>query len=123
MSNLNTEKNIPIIKKENIIQEYKIKSLYLAKCAHEIKNILISIISFIENSQITINSNNNEDNEITSHLTPEKSKNFLKSLCDFGMNFIFDINRLSKEEHLNKLNLSNEKREEFDPIEALKFCA
>ena len=123
MSNLNTEKNIPIIKKENIIQEYKIKSLYLAKCAHEIKNILISIISFIENSQITINSNNNEDNEITSHLTPEKSKNFLKSLCDFGMNFIFDINRLSKEEHLNKLNLSNEKREEFDPIEALNFCA
>ena len=123
MSNLNTEKNIPIIKKENIIQEYKIKSLYLAKCAHEIKNILISIISFIENSQITINSNNNEDNEITSHLTPEKSKNFLKSLCDFGMNFIFDINRLSKEEHLNKLNLSNEKTEEFDAIEALNFCA
>ena len=42
MSNLNTEKNIPIIKKDNIIQEYKIKSLYLAKCAHEIKNILLS---------------------------------------------------------------------------------
>ncbi len=127
MSNLNTEKNIPIIKKDNIIQEYKIKSLYLAKCAHEIKNILLSIISFIENSQITINSNNdyndNEYNETYNHLTPEKSKNFLKSLCDFGMNFIFDINRLSKEEHLNKLNLSNEKTEEFDAIEALNFCA
>ena len=127
MSNLNTEKNIPLIKKGNIIEEYKIKSLYLAKCAHEIKNILISIISFIENSQITINSNNDfndkEDNETNSNLTPEKSKNFLKSLCDFGMNIIFDINRLSKEEHINRLNFSNEKREEFNAIEALNFCA
>ena len=127
MSNLNTEKNIPLIKKGNIIEEYKIKSLYLAKCAHEIKNILISIISFIEKSQITINSNNDfndkEDNETNSNLTPEKSKNFLKSLCDFGMNIIFDINRLSKEEHINRLNFSNEKREEFNAIEALNFCA
>ena len=48
MSYLNT---IQIQNDESAMkEEYKIKSLYLAKCAHEIKNILISIISFIENS-------------------------------------------------------------------------
>ena len=32
-----SDKNIPKIVTDKIIEEYKIKSLYLAKCAHEIK--------------------------------------------------------------------------------------
>ena len=124
MSNQIIEKNNLVSENDKIIEEYKIKSLYLAKCAHEIKNILISITSFIENSQIIINANDScNDNETRDSLTPEKSKNFLKSLCDFGMNLIFDINRLSKEEQVNKLHFINDKIEQFNAIEALNFCA
>ena len=123
MSIYNTDNNSPKFIKENIIQKYKIKSFYLAKCAHELKNILISIISFIENCNITLNENGTFINELEKErnmLTPEKSKNFLKSLCDLGMNLIFDINRLSKEE--NKPTFSKEKKKEFNLIEALNFC-
>jgi hypothetical protein len=111
MSIYNTDYNSPKVIKENIIQKYKIKSFYLAKCAHELKNILISIISFIENCNITLNENGTFINEFEKEknmLTPEKCKNFLKSLCDLGMNLIFDINRLSKEE--NKPTFSKEKK-------------
>ena len=69
--------------------EFKFKALYLAKCAHEIKNILISISSFIENNSIVIKQKNSSFNE-------EENINFLKSLCDFGMNLIFEINLLKK---------------------------
>ncbi len=123
MSIYNTDNNSPKFIKENIIQKYKIKSFYLAKCAHELKNILISIISFIENCNITLNENGTFINEFEKEknmLTPEKCKNFLKSLCDLGMNLIFDINRLSKEE--NKPTFSKEKKKEFNLIEALNFC-
>ena len=112
-----SDKNIPKIVTEKIIEEYRIKSLYLAKCAHEIKNILISITSFIENSKITIIENNEEEKEKS-----DKSKNFLKSLCDLGMNIIFEINRLSKEEHINELHIINEKIEQFNAIDVLNFC-
>ena len=123
MSIYNTDYNSPKVIKENIIQKYKIKSFYLAKCAHELKNILISIISFIENCNITLNENGTFINELEKEknmLTPEKCKNFLKSLCDLGMNLIFDINELSKEE--NKPIFSVEKKKEFNIIEALNFC-
>jgi len=126
MSDPNTKENIKKDEEENIIkEEYKIKSLYLAKCAHEIKNILISIISFIENSKITIEPitnilNNYSDNEVKNSLSPEYSKNFLKSLCHFGMNLIYDVNRLSKQE-TKTLNFEEEKNK-FNINEALNFC-
>ena len=120
MSYLNT---IQIQNDESAMkEEYKIKSLYLAKCAHEIKNILISIISFIENSKITIepylnvyNNYHNNYNKKRETLSPESSKFFLKSLCDFGMSLILDINRLSKEE-TKRSNFQEEKNEKFNPV-------
>ena len=126
MSYLNT---IQIQNDESAMkEEYKIKSLYLAKCAHEIKNILISIISFIENSKITIepylnvyNNYHNNSNKKRETLSPESSKFFLKSLCDFGMSLILDINRLSKEE-TKRSNFQEEKNEKFNIVEALNFC-
>ena len=126
MSEQKSKENIKIEQDEiSIKEEYKIKSLYLAKCAHEIKNILISIISFIENSKITIEPitnilNNYSDNEVKNSLSPEYSKNFLKSLCHFGMNLIYDVNRLSKQE-TKTLNFEEEKNK-FNINEALNFC-
>ena len=81
MSIYNTDNNTSRIENETIIEKYKLKSLYLAKCAHELKNILLSIISFIENSNITLNENGifiNEFEKEKNIFTPEKSKNFLK---------------------------------------------
>ena len=53
--------------------DFKFKTLYLAKCAHEIKNIFISISSFIENNNIIIkpSKNNNLANQ-------EENIDFLK---------------------------------------------
>jgi CheY-like chemotaxis protein len=127
MSEQKSKENIKIEQDEiSIKEEYKIKSLYLAKCAHEIKNILISIISFIENSKITIEpisnifNNNYKNNEVKESLSPEYSKNFLKSLCHFGMNLIYDVNRLSKQE-TKTINFEEEKNR-FNINEALNFC-
>ena len=123
MSIYNTDNNTSRIENETIIEKYKLKSLYLAKCAHELKNILLSIISFIENSNITLNENGifiNEFEKEKNIFTPEKSKNFLKSLCDIGMNVIYDINSLSNEEKKSKFK--KEKIKEFNIIEALNFC-
>ena len=91
--------------------EFKFKALYLAKCAHEIKNILISISSFIENNSIVIKQKNSSFNE-------EENINFLKSLCDFGMNLIFEINKFAKKES----GFKTEKNEDFNLINCLKFC-
>ena len=38
------------------------------------------------------------------------------------MNIIFEINRLSKEEHINELHIINEKIEQFNAIDVLNFC-
>ena len=125
MSYLNTIQNVQMKDNASVKEEYKMKSLYLAKCAHEIKNILISIISFIENSHITIEPfaylYDYKDNSTKETLSPEYCKNFLKSLCDFGMQLILDVNRLSKEE-TNRFDINEEKIEKFNAIEALNFC-
>ena len=125
MSYLNTIQNVQMKDDISVKEEYKMKSLYLAKSAHEIKNVLISIISFIENSKITIEPfaylYDYKDNETKETLSPEYCKNFLKSLCDFGMQLILDVNRVSKEE-TNRFNLNEEKIEKFNAIEALNFC-
>ena len=125
MSSLNTIQNVQMKDNISVKEEYQIKSLYLAKCAHEIKNILISIISFIENSNIIIEPldflYDHKENGIKNTLSPEYCKNFLKSLCDFGMQLILDVNRLSKEES-NRFDINEEKIDKFNAIEALNFC-
>ena len=104
----------PDSEKEN---EFKLKSLYLAKTAHELKNVFLTISSFIENKGDTILSTIKKENEdISSH-------NFLKSLCDFGMNLIFEITEISKNEGKFKTIKEEKKQnEEFDLIKALNFC-
>ena len=106
-------------------EEIKLKSLYLAKSAHELKNIFISISSFIENK---INNNatieNSNDNTISENLNDNHNLKFLRSLCDFGMNLIQDITRISKKDNfnVNKLSQNNDKIEEFKLIDCLNFC-
>ena len=106
-------------------EEIKLKSLYLAKSAHELKNIFISISSFIENkinNNITIENSN--DNIISENLNDNHNLKFLRSLCDFGMNLIQDITRISKKDNfnVNKLSQINDKIEEFKLIDCLNFC-
>ena len=106
-------------------EEIKLKSLYLAKSAHELKNIFISISSFIENkinNNITIENSN--DNTISENLNDNHNLKFLRSLCDFGMNLIQDITRISKKDNfnVNKLSQINDKIEEFKLIDCLNFC-
>ena len=93
--------------------DFKFKTLYLAKCAHEIKNIFISISSFIENNNIII-----KPSKINDLVTPEENIDFLKSLCDFGMNLIFEINKFAKKQS----GFKTEKIEEFNLIDSLNFC-
>ena len=106
-------------------EEIKLKSLYLAKSAHELKNIFISISSFIENkinNNVTIENSN--DNTISENLNDNHNLKFLRSLCDFGMNLIQDITRISKKDNfnVNKLSQINDKIEEFKLIDCLNFC-
>ena len=86
------------IKNENYIElenELKMKTLYLAKSAHELKNVFLTISSFIEN-------NGNSFHSDSSNLKKETyeddlpNKHFLKALCDFGMNLIYEITEMSK---------------------------
>ena len=117
----NSNKNI-----YELNEEVKLKSLYLAKSAHELKNIFISISSFVENK---INNNpsieNSNDNTISENLNDDNHNlKFLSSLCEFGMNIIQDITRISKKENFNvsKLDQNNDKLEEFKLIDCLNFC-
>jgi len=106
-------------------EEIKLKSLYLAKSAHELKNIFISISSFVENK---INNNftieNSNEKTISENLNDNHSLKFLRSLCDFGMNLIQDITRISKKDNfnVNKLSQINDKIDEFKLIDCLEFC-
>jgi len=106
-------------------EEIKLKSLYLAKSAHELKNIFISISSFVENK---INNNltleNSNENTISENLNDNHNLKFLRSLCEFGMNLIQDITRISKKDNfnVNKLSQNNDKIDEFKLFDCLNFC-
>ena len=107
----------------DIENEFKIKSLYLAKTAHELKNVFLTISSFIENrDDIPIDNFKNIFNKEVDH---DSSLNFLKSLCDFGMNLIFEITEISKNDGkfktIKEYN-QNKLYEEFNLIDALNFC-
>ena len=101
--------------------EFKIKSLYLAKSAHELKNIFLTICSFIENREdsILFNHKNSKENEIEK----DSYLNFLKSLCDFGMSLIYEITQISKNDgKFKSIKQYKEEYEEFNLINALNFC-
>ena len=122
LSNKNTIKN----QSSNTIDvenEFKIKSLYLAKSAHELKNVFLTISSFIENKDdIPIV---NQKNIFNKDADRDSSLNFLKSLCDFGMNLIYEITEISKNDgKFKSIKDFNENRlyEEFNLVDALKFC-
>ena len=104
-----------------IKNEFKIKSLYLAKSAHELKNVFLTICSYIENKD-ELKIQNNEFNKKKEN-EDKYILNFLKSLCDFGMNLIYEITQISKNEgkfkSMNKESLEND---EFNLINSLNFC-
>ena len=119
----NSKKRKKKIEDYNEIEnEFKIKSLYLAKSAHELKNVFLTISSFIENKEETLLSDfkNKKEKEL------EEEYSFLKSLCDFGMSLIYEITQMSKNEgkfmSLKPYN-NNEKREyeQFNLYNALTF--
>ena len=118
-----TKKTKKIYDYNEIENEFKIKSLYLAKSAHELKNVFLTISSFIENKGETIISDFKEKNE----KKVEEEYSFLKCLCDFGMSLIFEITQISKNEgkfiSIKPYN-ENEKREyeEYNLYNALNFC-
>ncbi len=123
ISNNNTVKNPSSNNTIDIENEFKIKSLYLAKTAHELKNVFLTISSFIENrDDIPIDNFKNIFNKEVDH---DSSLNFLKSLCDFGMNLIFEITEISKNDGkfktIKEYN-QNKLYEEFNLIDALNFC-
>ena len=107
----------------DIENEFKIKSLYLAKSAHELKNVFLTISSFIQNKDdISIG---NKNDIINKNIDYDSSFNFLKSLCDFGMNLIYEITEISKNDgKFKSIKDFNENRlyEEFNLVDALKFC-
>ena len=108
-------------------EDVKLKGLYLAKSAHELKNIFISISSFIENkinNNVTLENSNSNDNTISDNLNANHNLRFLSSLCDFGMNLIQDITTISKKDNftVNKLEINERTIEEFQLIDCLNFC-
>ena len=90
---------VNMIKNENYIElenELKMKSLYLAKSAHELKNVFLTISSFIENNgnSIKVDSPNAKRTTFIDDDLPNRS--FLKALCDYGMSLIYEITQMSK---------------------------
>ena len=100
-------------------EEYRIKSLYLSKSAHELKNIFITISSVLQNFKLFPNATNDEKEQFK----------LINSLCNFGLNLILDINTAHVLDY-TKVNKNNnqktqgnsENNEEFNLIEILDFC-
>ena len=111
------------IKNENYMElenELKMKTLYLAKSAHELKNVFLTISSFIEN-------NGNSFHSDSSNLKKETyeddlpNKHFLKALCDFGMNLIYEITEMSKNDG-KLISLQSITDEYYNLYNCLNFC-
>lgn len=100
-------------------EEYRIKSLYLSKSAHELKNIFITISSVLQNFKLFPNASKEEKEQFK----------LINSLCNFGLNLILDINTAHVLDY-TKINKNNnqkgqsnsEDNEEFNLIEILDFC-
>ena len=126
--------------------KYYMKNFQIAKSVHELKNVFITISSFIDSIHFS------RRNSITSHHEDETNKSketlvsqnsifrtftsfiqknneiqtdsqkieFLKSLCDFGINLIADITTTCK----NKDNDNDDNKiiQPFNLYDAIKFC-
>ena len=117
---------INYIKSENYTElenELKMKSLYLAKSAHELKNVFLTISSIIENNGICFFSNTknikNESNDNNYNLS--NTNNFLKSLCNFGMSLIYEITQMSKNDG-NFITMKSNIVEYYNLYNCLYFC-
>ena len=117
---------INYIKSENYTElenELKMKSLYLAKSAHELKNVFLTISSIIENNGICFFSNTknikNESNDNNYNLS--NTNNFLKALCNFGMSLIYEITQMSKNDG-NFITMKSNIVEYYNLYNCLYFC-
>ena len=70
---------------DHLIEELRIKSLYIAKSVHELKNVFLSINSSVNLPEASILST-----------IKNNSSFFLKTLCEYGMFLIKDITNVSK---------------------------
>ena len=126
--------------------KYYMKSFQIAKSVHELKNVFITISSFIDSmhftsrnptsspmfedenkSKGTLVSQNSIFRTFTSFLqknneinTNSEKMEFLKSLCDFGINLIADITAICKGTNDNN---ENKKIQPFNLYNAIIFCA
>ena len=115
---------INIIKNENYIElenELKMKSLYLAKSAHELKNVFLTISSFIENNgnSLNVDSPNAKKTSLIDDDLP--NKNFLKALCDYGMSLIYEITQMSKNNG-QFISIKSKTIEPYNLYDCLYFC-
>ena len=101
----------------------RLKSLYLAKSVHELKNVFLTISCIIEN--------NMESTETTLKDVLNSNIKFLKTLCEFGMFLIQDITKVSKTtfyntdiaNNTNKIfSYKKESTESFSLLKCLNFC-
>ena len=102
---------------------FRLKSLYLAKSVHELKNVFLTISCIIENN-LDINGFDIKD-VLNSNLK------FLKTLSEFGMFLIQDITKVSKTNfystdvsiNSNKIfSYTKESTESFNLLKCLNFC-
>ena len=115
---------VNFIKNENYIElenELKMKSLYLAKSAHELKNVFLTISSFIENNGNSFNAES-PNAKRTSFIDDDlANKSFLKALCDYGMSLIYEITQMSKNDG-QFISIKSNKIEPFNLYDSLYFC-
>ena len=96
------------ISKTIIIQEMKtemkIKTTFLAKAAHELKNPAISIAELCEDSISIMNSIRNDDNTSWEDLT--QNLNLANNLCFFIVSLVSDFDFISKKENELKIEVN-----------------
>ena len=97
-------------------EEVKMKSQYLEKSAHELKNIFLTISFILQNPKLFPKASKSEKEEFKQ----------INSLCNFGLNLILDIDTSHKLDY-TKVNISNDNKqktngEAFNLLENLDFC-
>ena len=93
-------------------EEFKMKSMYLSKSAHELKNIFITISNILQNIK-QIPSTTKEEQEQFS---------LLDSLYKFELNLILDINTVHVLDYSKTKSKDAQEDEEYNLVELLDFC-
>ena len=95
-------------------EEFKMKSMYLSKSAHELKNIFITISNVLRGIELFPNANKEEREQFS----------LLDSLCNFGLNLILDINTVHVLDYTKtkSLDAQSNESEEFNLVKLLDFC-